>query len=576
MVAEPGIRRRLALRLLGLTTIGLLLPSVGWAGPFFGQFQWQYQSVERDFTVIRSDGTISNETFSRSWWLQNYEVNFANRFKNRIQLLARARFTDMSVNNRTEGQTIPEGSLRIAHPYAGFMGRYRPITTTAGIGETGLTGPETETTEPSTLEFKSRDTQLTLTGYVAPPKLPRLDLSWIRRDQERDLLPDEDTGITRNARLNYDIGRLFLHAEYGDINAKSKTTGQLFRIQNNIGGGFNFGVFASPGRQLNLRYDVSQVTRKVGDPTEDRIQTHTVGVNGNQRFSNSLSGGLNYSFRRTDGTNGSARAINQQSGALQVNYQPKRSLNFSGITGVRTLPRGGTQIAQEYLSAVAGAQGKVLPGWEGQAGFTHTTNWTPGEPTYSIDNLRLASTLDLARGLEFFGDASFSDNSNPVTRAIGNVIVASAGFRAMPRRSINIDYRYGVYRAGPSLTTITRRSRNWRLNLSWQIVSTVQFVAGLSRAGTLPDNDPDLRTHSVSLMWTPSRLVQLTGEYAKSDRVFLDTTADRLVGTEIASLRWVSGVGRAWLLNANFTVSDPGKATEARQASISLSYSFGR
>jgi hypothetical protein len=218
----------------------------------------------------------------------------------------------------------------------------------------------------------------------------------------------------------------------------------------------------------------------------------------------------------------------------------------------------------------------VLPGWEGQASFSHVTNWTPGQPNYSIENLRFGSLFILAQGLEVFGDATGTNNGNPVTRFIGKVIQANAGIRAQPRRSLSFEYRYGIYRAGPSFTKVLARSREWKFTFTWRLAEPLEFATNLSRAGARPDNDPDLRTLTAHFKWTPSRLVQLTALYSKSDRIFLDPTANLLAGTEIASLRWVSGVGRSWVFSGNFSISNPGEPLEARQVDVTATYSFGR
>jgi hypothetical protein len=551
----------------------LSMPLQALAGPIFGHAQVQYQTVGRDVLIIGADGTTRQETINRSLWLQSYELNYATRFENRLQLLIQGRLTDMSVNGRVERQTIPEGSLRLVHSYYGFMGRYRPLITRVGLDGGGL--PLGGGAQNST-ELKSTDTQITLTGYAAPPRLPRLDLSWIRRTRDSNQLASETQGDTYNGRLGYVVGRLGLRAEYGGWRSGSDATGGFRTIQTNTAAGVSYLLFASPTRSFDLRYDISNVIRNPGAGSETRTLSHNAGMTGNQRFSSVLSGGLNYNFRRTDISNGTGQEINQQSGAMQVRYTPKRSLNFTGAWGVRSLPRGGTQVAQTYLSNTASARGKVLPGWDGQAGLSYITNWTPGEPTYSIGSLRLASTFTLARGLDILGDAALTDNGNPVSRATGSVVNASAGFRATPRRSLTLEYRYGIYRAGPRFGRTLAHSRSWKFSLDWQMVATLRFSGVLSRAGALPNNDPDVRVGEVNLKWTPSRLVQLTAAYTRSDRAFLDPTANALVGTELASLRWVSAVGRSWTINADYSISDPGDTFEARQLNATLTYSFGR
>jgi hypothetical protein len=86
------------------------------------------------------------------------------------------RFTDVNYVGSASSERTPYGSLRLMHPEYGVSATYRPITTVGSVGA-GNAGAPTDSSG-TTLEFTARRREATVFAYLAPRRLPRLDVTW--------------------------------------------------------------------------------------------------------------------------------------------------------------------------------------------------------------------------------------------------------------------------------------------------------------------------------------------------------------------------------------------------------------
>ncbi len=546
-------------------------------GGLAGHLQVQYQKVEQSTRLLQPDGTLRESRLERESWIQNYEVNHSTRFGDQWNLYSQLNLTDLSYVGRPEGSRTPSGTLRLVHPAFGLSGSYRPSTTTTTFGPAGLGGVGLDTLQdraPSRLTTKNQEA--TLAAYLSAAKLPRLDLSWIRRHREQGAASPGETGITRSARLSYDAGPLNVRGGYGDIAREPAGSAAPQTFQRAMDGGAGLRLGGAGALSGTLQYDFSASRRGESAGPSNRTRMHAALLGGDLRRSGRSGLSLNYSYRRTEIRDHVPASLDDHEGTLLYNYAPTRSSRLAGVGGVRTLRAGSESGLQRYASFIASADGTVRPQWTGVASASHVTNWDPGRGPYSIETFHVGSRFRLAQGLELTPDAQVSVNGDSAARDSRVVSQLAAGLLVAPLRGISCRYSDRFYRAGPGLGGARAESRSTTLDLRWKPVPTLELAGSYGVTGAFPRNDPRLSTRQLNLSWIPSRGFQLTGNYSRSDQSRGGGVANQLRGREILGTRVLASLTRSTLLSLGLHQSDPHRASFARQVEATVTQSFGR
>ena len=565
--------RRTARRACWVLAPALLAAGAAGAESLSGHLQVQYQQLQQSVSVRMPDGSLRQQTLSRSFWVQNYELNHSARIGENLNVFSQLRLTDLAYRGRPEATRTPYGTLRLSHPLYGLTGSHRPTTTTGVISPAGF-GAAADSARSR--QVISRNQETLLSGYLSAPKLPRLDLSWLRRHRNRDEVTREETGISRNARASWETGPLNLRAGYADLLQQAGGAMGTRTRQRGLDAGAGFRLTPAEGLSLSLDYDFADTRRGTGGGRTDRTRTHGAVLTGGLRQSSRSDWSLNYSYRRTAFAFPSETRLDDHDGGLVYTYRPTRALRFSSAGGLRTARTSTATELVRYLSATASADGQFRPGWQGVATAAHITNWQPGRGRYSVESARTGSRFKIRQGLDANADLQVTSTGDTAARGARVVAQAGAGVAALPLRSLALSFSERRYRSGPGLDRVTANSRATTWDVRWRPVRGLEADLNVSRTGALPRNDPRVTTTQWTLRWEPSRQLQLAGNLSRSGQSRQSGFADQLRGREVAGGRLLAGLWRSLTLNAGVNVAEPGRAGESRQYDAALTKTFGR
>lgn len=544
------------------------------AEQLFGSLSVQYQQVEQNVRFLDADSTLRDTRVKREFFLQNYELNYTAQFTPRLNLLTQLRFTNLDYLNSPQAERTPYGSVRLIHPAYGLTASYRPITTVSTLDLGGGDAPGD--TSVAELEITSRRREATVFAYLAPQRLPRLDLTWIRRSVEDGLTGRKTTGLDRNARLSYSAGPLSLRGGYGTLARKLPTDAAAQTFQKSYDGGASLRAISRPDRSLLFDYQFTGYERGTVGSRQDRTRSHAASVSGNLRPSAVTNWTLYYGYRRSDLRGQAETDLQDHNGNLLFNYAPTRALSFSAGGGVHTVRLEQQEDLRWSLTAIASAQGPVRPGWLGVAGLTHTTNWEPGKQRFNIETARAGSEFLLARGLKANLDLQAIVNGDTAARQNRVVLQPSAGVTANPLSGIYVDYSWRLYRSGPDLGTSTSRSASDRLEVRWMPLRTLELTGSVGHTGNLPDNDPRSTVRAATLRWTPSAGFQFNTGFVKSTQERSFAVANQLSGRDLFTARLLARLSRSFTLDTGISLADRGLPTESTQLDAAVTWTFGR
>ncbi len=537
-----------------------------------GNVQVQFQRVEQPLLLLDPDGTTRRSTAIRELWNSTFEVNHSIQPRPDLSVFSQLRLNQVTAPGSAQRSQTPYGTVRVAHPLAGLNASYRPRTVTGTISPSSVSGAPDGPSQSVT----SKDQESVLSGYLAPARLPRMDATWVRRHRDRDIFGAEETGITRSARVGYELRGLNLRGGYGDLARETAGTASPRTFQRTWDGGAGFRTSPVPALSLAMDYDYSQTRHGESGRRQELTRAHAGTLTGTLRRSRRAGLNLSYALRRTQIENAIRSEVANQEGSLLYDYAPSPAARLTGGGGFRSLPAADGTGWQRYATALASAEGNVRPGWRGNAGASLTTYWDTGKRPYALQTFRAGSRFTLRRGLELNGDLRVSASSDSAARGTGSVTQGSAGVQAAPFRTLQLTYALRGYAAGSRPFGGGTRSRSHALDLRWRPLPTLELYGSLSRTGALPRNDPRVTTRQVNLQWRPHGALQLSGFYTRSDQPRLEAVANRLEGQEFAGGRVLAALNRSWSLNGGLGVANPGRWNESRQYDAALTMRFGR
>jgi hypothetical protein len=425
-------------------------------------------------------------------------------------------------------------------------------------------------------EITSQRREASVVAYLSPRRLPRLDLTWVRRSLTDDISNRTDVGFDRSARAAYDVGPLSVRGGYGTLARRVAETGRSETFQRSFDGGATWRAVSRTNASLVVDYQLTGNDRGTGPAGHDRAYTHAATVSGNLRQTRTTSWNLYYGYRRSALRSLESSDLNDHDGSLLFNYSPKRALNLAAGGGVHTVRPEQREELLWYATALATAQGPVRPGWTGTASLSHVTNWDPSRRAFGVETARAGSSFLLARGLTATADIQMTANGDTAARESRVVLQPTAGVVATPLRGIHLEYSWRVYRSGPSLGRAASHSVSDRLEVRWQPRAALDVTGSLGHTGALPQNRPQAVTRQVTVRWVPSTRFQATGTYVKSTQNSSFAAADLLSGQELISTRLLAGLSRSLTLNTGYSLTNRNRPTQASQVDAMLTWTFGR
>ncbi len=570
MAADRRTRRaRLAL----LAVVAAALPPSGAARAqaVYGYATGQYQRVEQMTQVPGSD--LWTRT-AREFWLQTYELNNQSYLRHDLQLTSTLRLTDLAYVNLPDASRAPSGSLRLYHSLFSLYASHQPTQTTSGFNSGGVSAPG-DATRLLTVTSKTQDTQLGGSFFAA--KLPRLDVSWVRRHRDTDLLSNAETSINRNARAAWDRGPLSLYASLGDQRRDPQVANAVIATQRVATAGGALTVAPLRATSLTMQFDLGDTRNRSNGVTSATTRTHGGNLSGDWRPNRLADVSLSYVVHSVTTTALRTDRTTNQDGSIYLNLTPNRSVRIATGGGVRTTQAtDGSEDLLSYATALVSGQGTVRPGWTAVGSAAHTTNWDPTRGSFGAEALRGSSRMRLANGLDVESNVFLSANGDTAARDQRWTTDASARVTATPVRSLTLGYGVRTYQVGARLTRAAARSVSQNLDVRWKVVTSLEMVGSYSESGALPNNFPRSVLRVATVRWSPVPQWQVSGNWSRSDQSRVDAAANQIAGREIAGLRVLGALSRRLTFSGGANVADRGKPTENRQYDGSLTMTFGR
>ncbi|MBI5710476.1 MAG: hypothetical protein HZC42_09265 [Candidatus Eisenbacteria bacterium] len=563
----------------GAAAVALGLACLAGAAPAHAQglkgfLQVQFQRVEQNQTVM-VDGVPRQVKLTRESWVQTYELDHVAQVRQNLSLVSQLRWIESTRPGSADRSRTPFGSMRLGHPLFGLSGSYRPITTTSSIsgGAPGFLEPGTPA--PSRA-VTTRNQEMQFAGYLAMPKLPRLDASWTRRHRNGDALFKEETGITRVANLNYDAGPAYVRGGYNDLARDGGGFSARTILQRNVEGGTGVRLSPAAAVSLALSYDFSQSQRGDASGRNTRSRSQTASVSGGVRQSPKSDWSLSYAWRRAESPGTTRANLDGHEGSLSYNLQATRRVRFTTGTGLRTESLRDRRQLVRYANAVLSADGDIVHNVRASTSLAHVTNWLPSHSPYSVESWHSGARARLREGLELTDDLVITANGDTAALDTRVVTQNSLGLQATPLRSLTVALYDRRYHAGPSLLGTSADSRTLALDVRWRVVPSLELTTNASRTGLLPANDPRTSTVALGLRWNPSARFQFAGNYTRTGGSSRLADAALISGREFLTGRVLAGLSRTVTLSAGTSVADPGRASRSSQLDALLTKSFGR
>jgi hypothetical protein len=526
-----------------------------------GRVEVQFQRAE---TPVLFPGEAAPRRLVSEFWLQTYEVTHGMRLGERTDVYGQLRLTDLSYVGEPTASRTPYGTLRMQHPWVGISGSHRPTETTIALGDTsGAPG------------LTTRRQETMWSGYLALPRLPRVDAAWVRRHQDAYSLIPASTGVTRSLRAAQDFGPLSLRGGYTDQLREPGGVQPNTTLQRALDGGASLRLIPSAASWLNLDYGFARTQRTATRLPEDRTITHDATLLGNLRQSPVLDWSLNYGFRHAQLATGVDRSLDNHDGALLMHYHPNRVLQAAAGGGVRSVFTATGDGILRYLTSTASLAGDVRPGLNALASAAHTTNWSPDLPTFSVEQLRSALRMALRQGIDVGTDLQVTSNGDTALRDSRVGTQAGVFGTLTPVRNLTVGFSARLYQTGSRLGQVSGRSRSNTVEARWRPARGLEVTGSRSTSGALPRNDPRFTTTQATVTLSPSSTLRVWSSYTRSDQA-ASTVAALLRGREAVSGRVLAALGRRWNVSAGGTIADPNQATEARQFDAAVSLSLGR
>ena len=518
---------------------------------FRGYAQVQYQK----FDVVEN-------VADRELWVSTIQVDATKRFSERYDLSAQIYFSETDYVRRTEGIRSPRGTLRLTHPFFGLSALYRPVRHTDPLG------------------FRTQRDELQLAGYLSRPGWPFVNGSWIRREVDPGTTAPTSTGLLRSLSAGHTLGPLALRAAYSDQSRDTEQERLRADERRNAAAGATLQLAARQATLLTS-YDVTETRETISDDVASRTVQHLAGLNGGARIGPRTDASLAYSYRKTLNRVPTGPDLDDHDGNLLGRYALTRAVNFQAGGGLRTVRDVAQNDVQWYVLAIASVDGRIRPRWTGGASVARSYNWNPGAQARPIDTYQANTKMNLARGLDFslVGQVNVTDEGSGALRdTVGQsarvVSYGSATVNAAIMRGLTAFVSAQGYRSGEHLTGDAVTSASNTTELRWTPQPGVQIYGSWRRSRALGTMNPTVTIWQGTTQWTPSKRVDLSAFYQKSDQERGNPNTFLPAGQETWTLRGLLGLTRELRAIGVWSTVNPGKPTRSSRIEATLTYRF--
>ncbi|MBI5169077.1 MAG: hypothetical protein HZA61_06290 [Candidatus Eisenbacteria bacterium] len=563
-------RRRLAALLLG----GLLLaPGFARAQSLYGTVQLQYQNAEDDVIRVAGDGSRFAERVRRETWLRTVDLHHQSYLRTDWLLDSNLRLSGASVLGTGSGTSTPQGTMRLMHPYLQVSASHAPTSTrTTVAARTGVTADSSAQQQ----RVVARTAETALTGHMAVPRLPQLDVSWIRNRREGVAAAAGEASVARNARMSFDRDHYSLYGAFGDTRQQSDVAASPANSQRLLNAGGSYRLMPVANSSLAFQYDFGSVRGEIGGAKRSSTSNHSASVTGDWRPKPWLTPSLNYQWRRSRPAATVLPAQTDQEGAMLVRVAAQRGASLSAGGGIRTQRLFDRQELLKYATAMASADGELRHGLAVNSSASHTTSWDPSRGTYGSEAIASALRASFGRSAEW--DASWQLSANGDT---GSVLQRysntwSSRLQAMPLRNLTVAVSLRSLRVGPGLLKPSGTSRGAGLDVQWRPFPACDLLGSYATTGVFPNEQQRSSTRSLTAKLESSSKLQLYGTYTRTDQTgtVIATTASTSHESASGRVQWQPT--RRVAASGTLTVSEPGREQEARQVDVAFTWSFGR
>ncbi len=569
--------RRQAPGTLAAVLLGTLLcASAGRAEGVYGTFQTQYQRVDDRETLVSGDGSLRTLVLEQELWLRTLDLHHQSFVRPDLLLDSNLRYSDQSFVGTGDVTRTPFGSLRLIHPWLQALASYQPASQTSSLSSQSGLNPDPITSRRVT----THNQESLISGHVAVPRWPQLDMSWIHRRRDgAGSVADQNT--SRSFRYTFDRERWTTYGGVNDQALSSGIPGSGRNTQQVWSGGGSYHYLPRPSLSTNAQYDVSLVRGVASGIRRPSNVNHSGSVSGEWHASPKWLGTASYQVRHVDFGTPTNPPQTDHEGALIARFQLARRSSLTGGAGIRTvrnyLPEGGTSVGlQKYLTSVAALEGRVRRNWTMTSGLSHTTNFDPTRAAYHLETINTTSRGQLTRRIQVDGTAQFSANSDSGAVASRYGGAWTARVQGTPVRALQLSCSYRGQRSGSALWRAANTSRGLSVDATWKPTNTVQVLGQYGSNSARPAAAGGNSSRSLTARIQPSRQWQWYCSWTRSDQTTVISTAGQLSSQEVVSSRVQYERSRQLAMTAGVTYNDPGRAVESKRLDLTLSWSFGR
>jgi hypothetical protein len=557
-----------------LVIAGMVAAGTAGATGVYGNLQLQYQKLNQDISLFMPDGSVIPRHLERELWLRTLDLHNQSYLRPNLMLDANLRLADQIDLGRDDVTHTPLGGLRLIHPWFNLNASMEPTTVRTSLAAQSGVNADSATGQQVT----TRSIQTYVAGHFAPPRLPQLDLVWLRHTRDgAGSVKDMDVG--RSARLTYDRGPGSVYASLGDRRETSRTPGSQVNSQQVYATGGTMRLAPLRHTALNLQYDLSGSGATLGGVHQPGTLSQYASTLADWRPPGRWSGSLGYQWRRADlGPALGAPQIDHDATAL-ARWAPTRAASVQSSFGTRTVRTavigGGTRAdLQQYATAVAAIDSHVRRRWSMNASFSHNTNWNPGRGPMSVETVAGATRGMISHGVQADASMQLSASSDPLAVQSRYTNSWSARAQFTPLRTLIVTTSLRSLRVGPELLRPAGVSRGRGLDLQWAPAPPVQITASLSSNGLLPNDAQRATTRSLLVKIEPSQRWQWYGTWTRSQAGAAPGIATP-PARELLSTRLQYSPTHRFAIGAGASFVDPGRTFHNYQTDAVLTWSFG-
>jgi hypothetical protein len=562
-----------------LVCVGLvaLAPAVvAHAEGVYGTVQLQYQKLDDHVSLLSGNNALRTQRLSRELWLRTFDLHHQDYLRSDLMMESNFRLSDQSFLDRGDVTHSPQGSVRLLHPWFQVVALHQPTSTTASLTSQSGLNPDSVTTRHVT----THNRESMVTGHIALPRWPQLDLAWVERSRD-GAGSVGDRMRTRNARAALDRDRLSVYGSVNDQRQTSRVPGSAVNTQQVLSAGGSYRLAPFRNASLSMQYDFSDVVGRSMGAKRPSTTSHSAMLGGDWRPNARLTSSMTYQLRHIDFGIAANPAQTDHEAALMTRVVLARGASALAGGGVRTvrssLQGGGARSAlQKYVVALASVDTRVRRNWSMTGSASHTTSWDPDRGAYGVQVLGGSTRAQINRKLVVDGNLQISANGDTAVTDQRYSNTWTVRIQGQPLRTLNVAWSLRSLRIGPSLLRASGVSRGQVVDVQWRPVPPMQLVGSFATNGNLPNDTNRSRSRSLIAKYEASRRWQWYGSWTRSDQSFFVSSAGQLSSREVATGRVQFSPSRRLASSAGISYNEPGKPQESHQIDLALTWSFGR